>query len=70
MTSQWPEHMGAQFLRQRPDALFQRLALKRERQFGPRGVGGFRDAPGNRAIIRDAEDDSAHPAHDAGGHAA
>jgi len=48
------EHMGAQFMGEWSDTLFQRVALKRERQFGPRRVGGFGDAPGDRAIVRHA----------------
>src|SRR6185437_11654611 len=54
---------------ERPDALFQRLALKREREFRSGGMGGPGDAPRDRTVVRHAEHDPAHAAHDARGHA-
>ena len=59
------EHLRAEFLGERADALLQRLALIGQRDLGPGGAHRLGDPPGDRAIIGDAEDDPPQPAHDA-----
>ena len=53
------EQEPAEFLGQRLDALLQRVALPGERDLGAGRVAGLGDAPGDRAVVGDAED---HPA--------
>src|SRR5262249_14256156 len=59
------EHVRSQFLCEGSDALLQRLALKRERQFGPCRVDSLGYAPCDRPVVRHSEDDASHPTHDA-----
>jgi hypothetical protein len=49
------DDMGAQFRRQRLDALLQRIALIGEGEFGAVVVGSLGDAPGDRSVVRDAQ---------------
>jgi hypothetical protein len=51
--------MGAEFGRQRPHALFQRLALKGEGQLRAGGMRRPGDAPGDRHLVGDAHDEAA-----------
>src|SRR4051794_26431306 len=54
-----PEQQSVKFARQRLDALFQGIALPGQRDFCARRAAGLRNAPGNRAVVGDAE---YHPA--------
>ena len=56
---------GAEFRRQRFDALLERLALIGQRDFGAMLDTGLGDAPGNRTIVRDAENKAALAGHEA-----
>src|SRR3974390_3853389 len=53
------EQDAAEFVRERLDPLLQRLALPGQRDFRARRVAGLGDAPGDRAVVGDAEN---HPA--------
>jgi hypothetical protein len=60
------EQQPAELLRERLDALFQRVALPGQRDLGAGGLACLGDAPGDRAIIGDTEDYSALALHQAG----
>ncbi len=53
------DDVPADLRRERLDALFQRVALIGERQFGTLRMAGLRDAPGNRPVVGDAHDEAA-----------
>ena len=57
------EQDAAEFLGQRLDAFFQRVALPGQRDLRARRVAGFGDPPGNRAIVGNAENYSALALH-------
>ncbi len=57
------EQDAAEFLGQRLDPLLQRVALPGECDFRARRVAGLGDAPGNRAVVGDAENHSALALH-------
>jgi hypothetical protein len=58
------EHDAAKFLGQRLDALLQRIALIRQADDRALGLAGLGDAPGNRAIVRDTQNDAAFALHE------
>jgi len=55
----------ADLLGQRPDALFERLALIGESDFGAVRAAGFGDAPGERTVVRDPHHETAFATHEA-----
>ena len=57
------EHLRADLLRQRLDALLQRIALIGEGDFGALGAAGLGDAPGERPVVGDPQDQAALAAH-------
>ena len=57
------EQHAAEFFGQRLDTLLERVALPGQRNFSARRMAGLGDAPGNRAIVGDAEDHSALALH-------
>ena len=57
------EQDAVEFLGERLDPLLQRVALPGERDLRPRRVAGPGDAPGNRAVVGDAENDPALALH-------
>jgi hypothetical protein len=59
------EQDAIEFPGQRLDALLQRIALPGERNFRAGGVASPGDAPGDRAVIGDAEDHPALALHEA-----
>ena len=59
--------MRADLLRQRLDALLQRIALVGEGNVGALGAAGPGDAPGQRAVVGDAQDQTALAAHETRG---
>src|SRR5258708_37160272 len=52
------EQEAVEFLGRRLDAFLQRIALPGQRDFRARRMPGSRNAPGDRAVVGDAED---HP---------
>ena len=63
VTSQWPDHQPADLLRQRLDALLQRVALIGEGKLGTLRMAGLGDAPGDRPVVGDPHDQAALAAH-------
>ena len=57
------EHLRADLLRQRLDALLQRVALVGEGNVGALGAAGLGDAPGERPVVGDPQDQAALAAH-------
>ena len=57
------EHARADLLRQRLDALLQRIALIGEGDLGALGAAGPGDAPGQRPVVGDPQDQAALAAH-------
>jgi hypothetical protein len=57
------EHEPADLGGKRLDALLQRIALIGESEFGAGGVAGLGNAPGDLAVVGDAEDDPALALH-------
>src|SRR5262249_12126356 len=60
-----PDHDAAHLLGQRFDALFQRVTLVGEGEFGPVGVTGFGDTPSQRSLVGNPDDQAALAAHEA-----
>ena len=58
------EHLRADLLRQRLDALLQRIALVGEGNVGALGAAGPGDAPGQRPVVGDPQDQTALAAHE------
>ena len=58
-----PQQDTAEFGGQRLDALFQRIALPGQRDLRTRRAAGLGDAPGDRAVVGDAEDDASLALH-------
>ncbi len=67
VTSQWPTTQRADLLRQRLDALLERIALIGEGELGALGAAGLGDAPGDRAVVGDPHDQAALAAHETRG---
>ena len=65
VTSRMAADDGVQFGRKRLDTLLQRVALIGEGQLGALFGAGFRDAPGNRLIVRKADDEASLAFHEA-----
>ena len=65
VTSQWPATMRAEFGGQRLDALLERFALIGERDLGALVGAGLGDAPGDRPIVGDANDQPLLAGHQA-----
>ncbi len=65
VTSQWPATNRAEFRGQRLDALLQGIALIGERQLGALRGAGLGDAPGDRAVVGDAENQALLAGHQA-----
>ena len=61
------DDQAADFLRQRLDPLFQRVALIGEGELGALRVAGLGDAPGDRAVVGDPHDQAALAAHETRG---
>jgi len=59
------DHDAADLLRQRLDALPQRLALIGESDFSAMAAAGLGDAPAERAVVGDPHDQPALAAHEA-----
>jgi hypothetical protein len=61
VTSQWPSSSASSSLAS--DPLLQRVALPGQRDLRARGAAGFRNPPGDRAVVGDAENDPALALH-------
>ena len=61
------EHTRADLLRQRLDALLERIALIGEGNVGALGAAGLGDAPGQRPVVGDPQDQTALAAHETRG---
>ena len=60
-----PDDEAADLLGKRLDALLERVALIGERKLGAVTAAGFGDAPGQRALVGDPDDQAALAAHEA-----